>query len=400
MDTLKLADLRRLAEMEAGPAISLYMPTFRAGREVRQNAIRFKNLLHQASLKLEECGTHPHLAKELVERIAALEPNELWWQQQSDGLAAFVTRDFSETYRLPSRFEEQVIVNNHFHVKPLVPLVQSDGRFYVLAASQKSVRLFEGSRFSVDELEPESLPTDLRSALNIDEYVSSLQFHAGEAGRLISGGGLFYGHGGAGMDVQKSQEIRQFLRVISDGLKDALPSHEAPLVFMGGDYLYPMFREVCHHKGLVDTPIVGNHELLGADEIHDRAWEVVAPIFDATRLQALEHYNRLAGSDRSTDRIEHIVTSARLGQVDTLLANTDAEVWGVIDQESRQVRTLADGELGAESSTTDDLMNDAVLHTLINRGKVYSLAEDELPGSGPAVATLRYPLSQRGLPPK
>jgi len=42
-----------------------------------------------------------------------------------------------------------VVVSDRFHLKPLLPLLTGDGRFYILALSQNQVRLLQGTRYSV-----------------------------------------------------------------------------------------------------------------------------------------------------------------------------------------------------------------------------------------------------------
>jgi hypothetical protein len=39
--------------------------------------------------------------------------------------------------------------SDRFHLKPLLPLLTGDGRFYILALSQNQVRLLQGTRYSV-----------------------------------------------------------------------------------------------------------------------------------------------------------------------------------------------------------------------------------------------------------
>jgi len=43
-------------------------------------------------------------------------------------------------YRLPIEFQELVVVSDQFHLKPLLYLINNDGRFYLLALSQNDVR--------------------------------------------------------------------------------------------------------------------------------------------------------------------------------------------------------------------------------------------------------------------
>jgi hypothetical protein len=56
MDVTRRTDLERLALQGAGPCVSLFLPTHRAGPEVQQAPIRLKNLLRQAIEALQAGG--------------------------------------------------------------------------------------------------------------------------------------------------------------------------------------------------------------------------------------------------------------------------------------------------------------------------------------------------------
>ena len=56
MDSLTREDIKTLIETQGEWCVSLFMPTVRAGAEVQQNPIRFKNLLRQAEERLAELG--------------------------------------------------------------------------------------------------------------------------------------------------------------------------------------------------------------------------------------------------------------------------------------------------------------------------------------------------------
>jgi hypothetical protein len=49
-----------------------------------------------------------------------------FWQHQSDGLAIFLSSYRVRCYRLLLNFEELVVVEDHFHIKPLLPLFTGD----------------------------------------------------------------------------------------------------------------------------------------------------------------------------------------------------------------------------------------------------------------------------------
>ncbi|REK18806.1 MAG: hypothetical protein DWQ37_03090 [Planctomycetota bacterium] len=386
MDRITRQDLQRLVAHEAPLKLSIYMPTYRAGREVRQNPIRFKNLLKQAGSLLSQHDVAD--SKTYLKSALALENDSDWWQHQADGLALFLSQDEFSYFRLPADFEERCIVGPRFHLAPLASLVQDNGRFYMLAVSKNRVRLFEGSKFSVSELEPEGLPKNLRSALNIDEYMTSLQHHSAGVGRGDAGGqGLFHGHGGSDLDVQKQDEILQFFRRVDSALEEYFHQERTPLLFAGVEYLFPLFQEACDYRTLLPEPLTGNPDQASADELHRRAWPLVQPHFDASRKQAVERYVD-AAPDRTTSDILELVRAAREGQVDTLLYADAARVYGTLGDQSTGAKLCSEDDPEAE-----DLVNAAAVATLANSGQVFSMPREQMPRGETVAATLRYPLA-------
>ena len=159
-------DLKALSQQQDESLVSIYLPTRPAGPETRENPIRFKNLLAAAESKLSERGFRASEARAMLEPAQQLVDDYDFWQHQSTGLALFISSSFSRSYRLPLDFEELVLVGPHFHLKPLVPLLSGDGRFYLLALSQNEIRLFQGTRHTFEEVMlTEQVPGSLAEAL-------------------------------------------------------------------------------------------------------------------------------------------------------------------------------------------------------------------------------------------
>lgn len=387
MDRFTTTDLRRLIETKEDPLVSLYMPTIRSGREVQQNPVRFKNLLKQVEEQLKEYGMKAQQVQRILRGPSELLTDEPWWQHQSDGLAMFLAGDRTDSFRVPLGVEETVVVGPRFHVRPMLPLLQEDGTFYVLAASQNRVRLLVGTRFSVDELDPDELPRDLRSALNIDEYTSSLQHHA--SGFLSEPGtNIFHGHGASDMDVRKKDELLRFFQRVASALETYLSDERVPLVFAGVDYLFPLFREATHYKHLVKEPATGNPDDLSVRQLHELAWSKVAPTFAGERREALGKYEESVGNQRVAAAVPEVVRASRQGAVDTLFIADNEKRWGILEETSDDV-VLTDGP----GEGAEELLNYSAIRTLLAGGKVYSLPAEEVPAHEPAAAVLRFPLA-------
>jgi Bacterial archaeo-eukaryotic release factor family 7 len=157
--------------------------------------------------------------------------------------------------------------SGRYHLKPLLPLLAGDGRFYVLALSQNEVRLLGASRYSTDEVKlGDDVPESLADALKLDEPEKQLQFHTGSSGDGGAGrSAVFHGHGAK--DDSKDNILRYF-RKIDRGLRDVLKGQEAPLVVAGVDYLLPIYREANTYSGLVEEGTTGNPEELSVEELH------------------------------------------------------------------------------------------------------------------------------------
>src|SRR5512138_2227714 len=123
MDILNPADLKSLIAKQGKWCISLYMPTHRVGREQQQDPIRLKNILAEAETRLLAQGLRRPEAERLMRPAEELLWRDSFWRHVSDGLAIFLSKDLSVTYRLPVEFEQLLVIGNSFHIKPLLPLL-------------------------------------------------------------------------------------------------------------------------------------------------------------------------------------------------------------------------------------------------------------------------------------
>lgn len=389
MDSLSREDLNTLVETHGEWCVSIYMPTVRAGQETKQNSIRFKNMLRAAEERLVNIGLRAPDAERLVSEAEALVNDADFWRHQSDGLALFIDPqgDVSR-FRLPLSFDELVIVTRRFHLKPLLRLLSGDGRFYVLALSQGDLRLLEGTRHSVTEVDLRDLPTSLAEALSEEVIERQLQRHAlgrgGPGGGAQATSGVYHGHGPG--DEEEKQRIVRYLQMVDRGLRDLLAGNETPLVLAGVDYLLPMYAEVSSYPHLVSEGITGNPETLSAKELHRRAWELVEPIFkkaqeDArARLeQELGRADGLASYDLKT-----VLQAAHQGRVAAIFIPAGRRIWGVF-RESGKVHVHPEMQ-----PDDQDLLDLAAVMTYANGGEVYVVEDGAVPGGGDLAALFRF----------
>ena len=151
----------------------------------------------------------------------------LFWQDQSDGLALYSRLGWWRSLRVPLDLPELAVVADRFHISPLLPLLASDGHFFVLALSQNQIRLLEGTRDRLEEAHLPGIPLGVRDALQGEEAHKQLQLYVADRGG-VGARGIFHGHGSAG-DVQKDQVLRYF-RKANRALREVLAGDRAPMV--------------------------------------------------------------------------------------------------------------------------------------------------------------------------
>jgi hypothetical protein len=121
MSTRSEGNLKMLMEHHRGLCISLYLPTHREGAELQQDRIRLTHQMRQAENLLFLANVYTAEVEDLLEPIQTLVDDEAFWLHPSDGLALFRSQDVFDLYRLPSSFQELVVVSTHFYLKPLLP---------------------------------------------------------------------------------------------------------------------------------------------------------------------------------------------------------------------------------------------------------------------------------------
>jgi hypothetical protein len=391
MDLFTRDDLKTLLAEHPSPCLSLFMPARRGGAE--PDPIRWRKHLAEAEERLVKAGWRAAEVKELLAPGLHLLEDITFWKNQSDGLAAFLAPQFLRLFRLPLAFQDDVVVANRFSIIPLLPLLSGNERFFVLALSQKAVRLLQGTRHRVSEVDLKGVPQNLAEALLSHEAKQPFSFYGRRAGEGAgSWGGIFHGHG-VGIDDTK-EELLHYFQKIDRGLHPLLKEEKAPLVLAAVDYLQPIYRQANTYAQLLEQGVEGNPDRLSSRELHDRAWPLVKPLFEEAQQRAAAQYRQLAGTEHASGDLEAVVAAAYEGRVETLFVALGRQVWGVFDP------TLGRVEQHKEASFGDvDLLDLAAAHTLMHGRTVYAVEPEQVPSKTDVAAIFCLPLPKHGKRP-
>lgn len=380
MDRISRTEFKTLLEMRNGPCVSIYAPVVRAGAEVRQNQVRAKNLLAAVEQQLLQNGMCAPDAAEFIQRGHDINGDYRFWEHRGDGLAMFGTKEWFRGYHLPIEVPELAVVSNRFHLKPLLPLIVSDERFYILALSQNHVRLLHCFQHRVSEVPlPKEVPGSLAEALKYDILEKQQQYHTGVPGRQV----LFHGHGFAG--EEDKENLLHYCQQIDRGLQNVLAEERAPLVLAGVDYLLAIYRQANSYAHLVKEEIPGNPDREHPEQLHTRARTVLESHFREARRAAEEEYRRLQGTGYTSNSIAEVLPAAAGGRVVTLFAPIDKQIWGTFDPATGHVEAHPEAMPGDE-----DLLDLAAVQTYLHGGTVYAVDPTQVPDGEPIAAVYRY----------
>lgn len=379
----QLADL---AVYEAEPCVSIYLPTYRLGAEKRQNSLVLRRLLHSAEEQLRDRGLDRDEAAEILAPAEGLIDGSEIWPDPSAGLAFFAAAGVYRAFQLDLSPKEGVTVADRFAIRPLLPLVEADGSFYILALSIRHVRLLEADRRGVRRLDLPRLPANIRDALGVSEYSSDLQVHgASPSAALGKRKGIVHGHGGAGQDHFK-RDLVNYFRKVADALRHGLPDQEAPLVLAAVEEYLPLYRTASGDPRLLDQPVRGNPDFSTDEELRQKAWSVVEPKLLDRRERDLARFGKLRGGTRTTTDLAEIVLAAHDGRVETLFVDEQAEErWGSCDTVRREA-WIHEGRVPGD----EDLLERAAVDTLTRGGVVHAVPPGALPVPSRVAATLRF----------
>ena len=272
-------------------------------------------------------------------------------------------------------------MSDRFYLKPLLPVLTNDNKFYLLALSQNEVRFFLGSHYSINQIKlPDDVPASLAEALKYDDPEKQQQYHTGDAG----GSPIYHGQGVGTTD--NKDEIQRFFQQIDASLTSVLQEETTPLILAGVEFLLPIYHEANSYNNLLEQGITGNPENVEIPDLHQQAWSIVRPHLENAKQSAMEQYQQLSSTGEASSQVEAIVVGAANGQVDTLFVTPDAECWGKFDRQANKA------EVTQTEDNSIDLIDFAVTQTYLQGGSVYTIEQSAMPEAQMAIAIFRYPL--------
>jgi len=368
---------RLIKEQSGGACISVYTNSASGPRSGHHDWSRLRKLLRAAEPELREFAVLPEEAEELFSGDGHFADDSV--SAEAGGRAIFASKDFFASYRVKTPFPPRVVVGPRFYVRPLVPFTQQQYPFFILALSQKHVRLLEASGKGLSELTIRDVPEHVREEISEQAHQKMIEFHS--AGRKDGSlpGVVFHG-----TEPNKRERLVHFLREVDAAVCDALKGKQAPLVVAAVDYVFAAFHSVSTYAHLLGEHLSGNPDLSDAEALRHSARELVAASQQAQTSEAVQRYRDHINTARTSSNLAEIIQEASRGRVQWLLIPEASEVWGTFTPPET-------AHAHAKREPRDEeLINLAVSLTIETGGKVHVVPEHTLPVGAPAGALYKF----------
>ncbi|MGF1542066.1 MAG: hypothetical protein ACFCU5_16745 [Pleurocapsa sp.] len=328
-----------------GICISIFLPTTPLSQDAQADSIVLKNLSKAAIEQVEKIANKQQV-KASQNYLEELQKDREFWRFQAYGLGILVTPESIQTYRLAYPVAKAAEVSDRFYLKPLISALQPMAA-YVLAISQKSVKLYEFTPSqALESLDVADLPVDFS-----DVTKRTLQRDRAAVGRL---------QGDEGAEILQ----RQFLRAIELAVRPVVSGSNMPLILATTQEFQSMYRSFNSYEMLADQGIDGSVEGLPEEEIRQATIPIVKQLRQKQIQQWVElYYQRQKESRTSTD----LATIGKLvirGQISHLLVDIDTVQYGTLS-ELGEITTS-----DTRSAATYDLIDEIIIRVIENGGEI------------------------------
>jgi hypothetical protein len=369
-----------ILDRQLTPHLSLFQPTHRRHPENQQDRIRFRNLVSRLGDSLSS-GYSEHV-ETLLEPFHELGREDQFWNKTLDGIAVLGAPGFFRVYQLARRVPERAIVADSFHLKPLLRIRQSADAYHVLALNRREMRLYEGSRDHLSELDLVPGARTITEALG--EELTEPHLTVASYGSPGDGLPQRHGHGSKQdeIDLDTEKYFRAVDRVVLEHYSSA--SELALILAALPEYQTP-FRRLSHNRFLLQDGIPGDPGALSGDALRERAWAVMEPGYLNRLAQLVETFGSARAGGRGAADPTDIAKAAIAGRVDTLLIEAERVIPGRVDASGAVAF-----DVSLDDADVDDVLDDIGELVLKMKGHVVVVPAQRMPTDTGVAAVYRF----------
>lgn len=346
------------------PALSITLPTHRTSPDNKQDPIRVKNLVKEATERLQSEFNKRELSS-LLTRLDAL-TNDIDYTYALDGLAMFVNANAAYKFYLPFSIPERVVVDETFYTRNLVFAMNRTPRYWVLALSDNATRLYEGTHADLAQVETDGFPLS----------------HEGPGAQQTLPGGV-----GVNRSAIRDEFDRQFFRRVDETLKPFLQDDPLPLIVVGVDRNLAFFNEVTNHADAILATLQGAHDKTSPHELSKLVWPLVQEKLAEQRAQVFEELDKAVSEQKFVSGAGEAWRLAREGRGKLLVVEQDYHFPARVDETGMFLTPTEDT---TDADVVDDAVDEIIETVLSKGGRVRFVENGTLDAHQRIALILRY----------
>lgn len=338
-------DLDQLQSLTRVPALSILLPTHRTSPNNKQDPIRVKNLVDEATQRLGAEFSQREL-EPLLKQLESL-VNTIDYPYTLDGIAMYVSHDFAKLYHLPFSVPARVVIDQTFATRDLVYGMHRALRYWVLLLSQASTRLLAGTGETLEEVYDQTFPIQMTGP----GATAPLPYDADSS--------------------YLDDRHRRFFQQVDSAFSTYAKEEALPLIVGGVDRQISFFREVSQYSSLIAGTLTGNFDRASIHELTPQVWSIVQSVRKAQQTSALQELDQAMGAQKVVSTVEEAWRLAQDGRGKLLLVEKNYHVPAIV--------TVNGGLELVEQVGGVEVMDDAVdeiIEAVLAKGGSVAIVED------------------------
>lgn len=353
-------DLRQLQALSHIPSLSILLPTHRAFPDNKQDPILVKNLVDEATQRLNEEFSSRELDP-LLSKLEAL-VSEINYPHTLDGLALYVSHDFAKLYDLPFTVPARVVIDQTFATRDLLYGMHRAQRYWVLLLSQGLTRLLAGTGETLEEVQDQNFPMPMTGP----GATTALPYEADSS--------------------YMDDRHRRFFQHVDAAFTEYAKDDVLPLIVGGVDRQISFFQEVSQFTSAIAGTLSGNFDQAATHELVDPVWAIVQSVREAQRTNAFQALDAATSAQKVVSTIEEVWQLAQAGRGKLLLVEKNYHVPAILTpQGGLQVVAESGG-----TDVMDDAVDEIIEAVLLKGGDVVIVDDGSLDSHRHIALTLRY----------
>ena len=353
----------QLNQVQAKPALSIFVPTHRTFPDNEQDAIALKNALAEAEKRLLE-----EFDKREVESIFNHIQQKLADHDHNynlDTLAIFATQEHAEIHKLPFNTVARVVIDERFALREFLRELNNGVGYYILTLSRTQARLIEAYNDSI---------------VHEFDHNTELQNPSFPIKNDIGGSAE------KGNDIAEDNSYKEYLNRVDKSVQEIQNLNKLPVFVVADSRTASLYEQESDNKSIIAGSITNSSNNDGAIlEVLNDVQEAVNEYRQAQQLNAVEQIGQARGQNLLIEDATQIYAAAVEGRISDLFIKKGYIQPAKVDADKLQVQLTE-----SDDRTTDDLVDDVIEITLQNGGQAHFIAPEHFPADANLYAKTRY----------